>query len=170
MMEGPIIIETQLTFADIRAFFNFTVWIKQKAVMTFLIMCAGLGVLMMGQGGIWIALGSVLVLCLIWYVYTRYNAWKNFRAAAESETGKHYHISINTQATSVDIKEDGSQKKYQHDTLLEVCEAGHYFYLYQDQFTAIILPKRDIPPEMIPTLKALFKYCFGDRFKPNRLG
>lgn len=156
--------EITVTLSDLRAFFLYTVWLKQRFTVPLLLFAAGVGFLLVLRGGASAWLGAALVAVCFWYIASRLRLWRRFRDAAAGEAGSRYRARFSGNALDMEHIAQTRTTKYRLDKLTEARETGGHFFLYTAPFSAVILPKRDLQPLTQQRLRELLRQRLGAKF------
>lgn len=171
-MEEKIIVQTKTTAEDFRTLTFFNLFLKKRIMIYFMIfalifaLAAVIGRLS-GAAAVpdWyynlcFALLGLILLQLILFEFSVRRFLRSDKLVTENERTV---IIDGTGVTATGGKENSSAE-YQWDVFHSAYETKRYFYLYINTAQAIILPKRDFKPEVIPVLEKMIREKLGRRF------
>lgn len=165
-MAGRIVTETDITEQDLKAFFNYTIWLKQPLTVPLLIFAAGTSLVLVTQGGWAMWAGAALLCFVFWYVSSRLKLWRKFKRVALVTGGlrQKYRVSVDSNAIVMENRIDQSVTKYRWNKIHEVRETGKHFFFYLAPFSAVIIPKRSLSDPEIAGLHQFVGLRFGKKY------
>lgn len=165
MAAEPIRFEMQITVDDLRRYFRFTVWFKQKLLLPLLIFVLGIGASLCLRAADWTGwLGAALLAAAVCYIVSRLRLGSRFEEAVREEAGERYRVSIDSRGLELENLDRGHKLRHGWDSISEARELKGYFLLYQGPGTAIILPKRSLQPAQQLALDKLLRSRLRNRY------
>ena len=133
-----------INIADLRHFFWFTVWLKHRHTIPILIFATGVGALLLLRGGAQTWCGAALLTAVFLYCYNRLRIWPRFRQSAQDELGEIYEVSVDRHGVCMRNTVRDSQQLYDWSKIIDARELKGHYFLYQAEYSALIIPKRDL--------------------------
>ena len=149
---------------DIKAYFDFTLWFKQKLLIPVLIFSCGVGLALLAGGGWRLWAGLALLSLAAVYVVRRLRLWPRFEQAARGETGQDYALTVSAFGLSASLAGGEERTRVRWDKVLDIRETRRHFFIYSGPFTAMIVPRRDLADADTVELRRLLRAYGGSKY------
>lgn len=171
-MDHKITLQTKTTAADFKALTFFNMFRKKRFVSAFLILGALLSLAaIIGRLGGFVPMSNwyfyvciaFLGLLLLQYLLFEFGV-KQFLSSDKLVTENERTVIIDEAGIEMEGGKENSAGIYRWEMLYHVYETKKYYYLYINTMQAIILPKRDFPPDETAAMEKLIREKLGKRY------
>ncbi len=175
----PIVVETKMTFQDMKRFMQFTMFRKGKGFKpSIIVLIVALAVAVIALLGMVLTVGLegfsfqlitmlllipfILVLMLLMPTINAKTVQKTSGALFESM--QRYILTVENFQVETSGQHTAGNGTYRYEAFHKVCETADSFYLYLNAQQAYLLPKRDVPPDQLAALTTLLVEQMGKKY------
>ena len=175
----PIVVETKMTYQDMKKFMQFTMFRKGRGLKpAIIVMIVALAVAVVALLGMLLTVGLegfsfqlITMLLLIPFILVLMLLMPTINAKAIQKTSgalfdsaQRYIMSLDDVRLETSGQNTAGSGTYRYDAFHKICETTDSFYLYINAQQAHLMPKRDVPPEQLAALTSLLSEKMGKKY------